>query len=89
MKSTEMQGNKIGICMSGGLSCLTMSRWMAERGLPTLNFVADIGQMDQEDVGSLVRLPIEPVATPMRFEIDLMLKNAPRGAPKSLQQSPV
>jgi len=33
-------------------------------------------------IGGCLRGAIEPVATPMRFEVDLILKNARRGARK-------
>lgn len=52
----ELKQEKIGICMSGGLSCLTVGKWLAEHGLETLSFIADIGQADQEEVHALASL---------------------------------
>ncbi|MEM9924259.1 MAG: argininosuccinate synthase domain-containing protein [Cyanobacteria bacterium P01_D01_bin.50] len=51
----EFKGNKIGFCMSGGLSCLTVSKWLSEQGFDVINFVADIGQTDEGGVDELVR----------------------------------
>jgi hypothetical protein len=40
-------------------------------------------------IGGLIRRAIEPVTTPVRFEVDLILKNARRGARKWSRQCPV
>ncbi len=55
MLSEELAGEKVGVCVSGGLSCLTVAAWLAASSVPTLGFVADIGQADHEDVRGMAR----------------------------------
>ena len=42
--------------MSGGLSSLVVSKWLTDQGIETLNFIADIGQVDQVKPGALADL---------------------------------
>lgn len=55
MLSKELADEKVGVCVSGGLSCLTVAAWLASCSVPTTAFVADIGQADHEDVCALAR----------------------------------
>lgn len=75
----EYKGNKIGFCMSGGLSCLTVSKWLSEQGFDVLNFVADIGQTDEGGVNELVRTlnmkGMNAVAVDLRHEMAEMSFN--------------
>jgi argininosuccinate synthase len=55
MLSKELADQKVGVCVSGGLSCLTVAAWLAASSVPTTAFVADIGQADHEDICALAR----------------------------------
>jgi argininosuccinate synthase len=55
MLSKELAGEKVGVCVSGGLSCLTVAAWLAACSVPTTAFVADIGQAGHADVCALAR----------------------------------
>lgn len=51
----EVAEEIVGVCVSGGLSSLTVAAWLAESGVRTTAFVADIGQAGRGDIGSLAR----------------------------------
>lgn len=55
MLSEELAGENVGVCVSGGLSCLAVAAWLAASSVPTTAFVADIGQADHRDVRGLAR----------------------------------
>lgn len=55
MLSKELAGEKVGVCVSGGLSCLTVAAWLAASSVPTTAFIADIGQASHEDIRALAR----------------------------------
>jgi argininosuccinate synthase len=55
MLSKELADEKVGVCVSGGLSCLTVASWLAASSVPLTAYVADIGQADHEDVCALAR----------------------------------
>ena len=44
MELAELRGHRVGVLMSGGLSCTAVGLWLAEHGVDTVSFVADIGQ---------------------------------------------
>lgn len=54
MLSAELANEKVGVFVSGGLSCLTVAAWLAS-SVPVTAFVADVGQADHEDICALAR----------------------------------
>lgn len=50
MTFKELAHEKVGVCVSGGLSSLAVAASLAESGVPVTAFVADIGQAGPEDV---------------------------------------
>jgi argininosuccinate synthase len=44
MELTDLRSRRVGILMSGGLSCTAVGLWLAENGVDTVAFVADLGQ---------------------------------------------
>lgn len=44
MQLADLRSRRVGVLMSGGLSCTAMGLWLAENGVPSVCFVADIGQ---------------------------------------------
>lgn len=73
MLSNELAQENVGVCVSGGLSCLTVAAWLALSPVPTTAFVADIGQADRGDVRALARsleaAGVAVVAVDLRDEI--------------------
>ena len=73
MESAQLRGERIGLCLSGGLSSLTVGAWLHDIGLNVTCFVADIGQAPPEAVLSLVgdlrRVGIRAVAVDLRAQM--------------------
>lgn len=44
----------VGLLQSGGLSSLAVGVWLHERSIPARHYVADIGQVDREQIDSLL-----------------------------------
>jgi argininosuccinate synthase len=44
MNLAELRSHRVGILMSGGLSCTAVGLWLAENGVETVAYVADLGQ---------------------------------------------
>lgn len=44
MQPADLRGHRVGVLMSGGLSCTAVGVWLADRGVDTVCYVADIGQ---------------------------------------------
>ncbi|BCJ50696.1 argininosuccinate synthase [Actinoplanes sp. NBRC 14428] len=44
MKLAELRHRRVGVLMSGGLSCTAVGVWLAEQGVDVVPFVADLGQ---------------------------------------------
>jgi argininosuccinate synthase len=49
----QIVGERVGVCVSGGLSSLAVAASLADSGVPTTALVADIGQASHDDVCSL------------------------------------
>ncbi len=54
MRIDELKGEKIGICVSGGLDSKTVTTRMKEAGLDVLCFSADLAQPDEKDINDIV-----------------------------------
>ncbi|HEY7143167.1 MAG TPA: argininosuccinate synthase domain-containing protein [Streptosporangiaceae bacterium] len=73
MLSRQLAGEKVGVCVSGGLSSLTVAAWLAASSVPVTAFVADLGQGTGDDVRALARAlqaaGVAAVVTDLRDEI--------------------
>jgi argininosuccinate synthase len=54
MKLKDLQGEKIGACVSGGLDSKTIAKKFKDLGLDVVCFTADLGQPDEEDISGVV-----------------------------------
>lgn len=54
MKLSDLEGHKLGICVSGGLDSRTVARRLIEAGADVLCFTADLGQPDEKDINDVV-----------------------------------
>lgn len=54
MRLSELQGHKVGICVSGGLDSKTVARRLIEAGCDLLCFTADLGQPDEKNIEDIV-----------------------------------
>lgn len=50
----DLQGEKLGICVSGGLDSKTVTRRLIESGCDVLCFTADLGQPDEANIEDIV-----------------------------------
>ena len=55
MRIEDLTGEKIGICVSGGLDSKTVTSRLIEQGLDVLCFSADLGQPDEKDVQDIAK----------------------------------
>ncbi len=49
----DLEGEKLGICVSGGLDSRTVTRRLIEAGCEVLCFTADVGQPDERDIADV------------------------------------
>jgi argininosuccinate synthase len=54
MRLSDLQGEKAGICVSGGLDSKTVTRMLVEAGVDVVCFTADLGQPDETDINAVV-----------------------------------
>ena len=54
MKLKDLQGEKIGACVSGGLDSKTIAKKFRELDLDVVCFTADLAQPDEEDINGVV-----------------------------------
>lgn len=73
MLSQELADENVGVCVSGGLSCLTIAAWLAASAVPVTAFVADLGQADHREIralaGSLEAAGVAVVTVDLREQI--------------------
>jgi argininosuccinate synthase len=55
VRISELQGHKVGICVSGGLDSKTVATALVKRGIDVLCFTADLGQPDETDIEDVRR----------------------------------
>ncbi len=55
MRIGDLQGEKIGICVSGGLDSKSVTARLVEAGLDVVGFTADLAQPDEEDIADIPR----------------------------------
>jgi len=54
VRLTDLKGEKLGICVSGGLDSRTVARRLIEAGADIMCFTADLGQPDEKDINDVV-----------------------------------
>jgi argininosuccinate synthase len=54
MRIEQLQGERIGICVSGGLDSKTVTARLKQAGLDVLCFTADLAQPDEANVGDII-----------------------------------
>lgn len=59
MKLQELEGKKVGICVSGGLDSKTVATRLRQAGVECVAFTADLAQPDEEDIED-VREKMQP-----------------------------
>ena len=55
MTIKELSGEKVGICVSGGLDSRTVTGKLVELGVDVLCFTADLAQPDESDIGNVAK----------------------------------
>jgi argininosuccinate synthase len=55
MRLAELDGEKIGICVSGGLDSKSVTARLIEAGLDVVGFTADLAQPDEDDIEDIPR----------------------------------
>lgn len=55
MQLRDLKGEKVGICVSGGLDSKTVTKRLIEAGVDVLCFTADLAQPDETDVSDIKR----------------------------------
>ena len=50
----ELQGRKVGMCVSGGLDSKTVTKLLKENGVDVVCFTADLAQPDEEDINGVI-----------------------------------
>lgn len=53
MRIQELDGKKVGICVSGGLDSKTVATRLIEAGVDVHCFTADLGQPDEDDISDI------------------------------------
>lgn len=50
MRLHELSGEKLGVCVSGGLDSRTVTKRLIEAGCDVIGFTADLGQPDEDNI---------------------------------------
>ncbi|MBM4147827.1 MAG: argininosuccinate synthase [Lentisphaerae bacterium] len=53
MKLADVRGEKLGVCVSGGLDSRTIAKRLVDAGANVQCFAADLGQADESDIGEI------------------------------------
>ena len=54
MKLSDLTGEKIGVCVSGGLDSKTVTKKFRDLGIDVACFTADLAQPDEEDINGVI-----------------------------------
>jgi len=54
MKLEELDGKKVGMCVSGGLDSKTVTKRLMQDGVDVVCFTADLAQPDEEDINGVI-----------------------------------
>jgi argininosuccinate synthase len=49
----DLRGKTVAFCASGGLDSCTVTHWLAEHGVSVVAYTADLGQTDEDDLGTV------------------------------------
>ena len=64
MQLKNLQNERIGVCVSGGLDSRTVTRRLLDEGFDVIGFTADLGQPDETDINDVkVRMAATGVTT--------------------------
>lgn len=55
MTISELRGEKVGVCVSGGLDSRTVTRRLVNEGVDVMCFTADLAQPDEKDIRDVVK----------------------------------
>jgi argininosuccinate synthase len=55
MKLSDLKGERVGLCVSGGLDSKTLARKLTDLGVDVVCFTADLGQPDERDIRDVAR----------------------------------
>ena len=55
MKLKDLNGKKLGVCVSGGLDSKTITRRLVDEGCDVVCFCADLGQPDEKDIRDVIK----------------------------------
>lgn len=69
MNIKDLDGEKLGICVSGGLDSKTITKKLVDEGIDVVCFSADVGQPDEKDINDVVR-KMDPCGA-QTFMVDL------------------
>lgn len=53
MNVSELRGQTVAFCASGGLDSCTVTHWLSEQGVDVVSFTADLGQTDEQDLDAV------------------------------------
>lgn len=54
MRLADLNGEKVGVCVSGGLDSKTITKKLVDLGVEVMCFAADLAQADEEDINGVV-----------------------------------
>lgn len=54
MKLNELDGKKVGMCVSGGLDSKTVTKRLTQEGIDVVCFTADLAQPDEDDINGVI-----------------------------------
>jgi argininosuccinate synthase len=54
MKLSDLKGEKIGVCVSGGLDSKTVTKKFMDLGMDVVCFTADLAQPDEADINGVI-----------------------------------
>ena len=54
MRISDLEGKKVGICVSGGLDSKTVTHVLRSAGVDVVCFTADLGQPDEDDISGVI-----------------------------------
>lgn len=74
MDVSELRGQTVAFCASGGLDSCTVTHWLRQQGVDVVSFTADLGQTDEEDLGAVAERmracgAVEAHVLPLRHEM--------------------
>ena len=84
MKLDALQGQKVGLCVSGGLDSRTVARKLKDSGVDVMCFTADLAQPDEADIAD-VAIKMAPCGVDTVI-VDLKARDVRQGAALGVRQ---